>query len=570
ISEIYRFGEDFCVEFDQYWSVNEQKIFTKFSGKIIIDDSGDKPGECVEKTEIESLNDNIDNDNISRLIDFNHLKYIDGSVYDRKLVPAMPCISQSRKLNFDFFRVNSKYGIFVRSDRLNQISIKIIDSNGYDEHNGLGYINCPNEINCFALDPFDTDCLSIGLNDGIIQHYTLSSSFYNDLIDSNTIDMIMLEQPDFELNAITDDMNTCHHTSITSIQYHPMAKHILATSIDQFILIWDLEKRSRQQIINCNDSIRMIQWNRFINGCIYIAAFSEKFLMVKDVGQSCQTTSDNDNSMVIKFPNRILPNRLCWALNDNILLVTAKETSNRKILFYSFNKNELQYLFMHDMSSLPSFLVPYFDEDTRILYLSGRGENTVHFICLEFNPKSPSIDERLQIKPLESYRFPSNHLAIDFLPRTQCCVRNCEIAIGIRMFTNGFEKFRYRVPRNHPEYFHDEIYPPTADYSKPLFTSEQWLNQLGKNREQLSMAKYPLINLKPDDMIPYSKMREKFQEEQQQKRRQNILSNRNANNSHDGLPANFCQYFAHVDVEPLEISNHHDDDCEGVDPSEWV
>lgn len=138
------------------------------------------------------------------------------------------------------------------------------------------------------------------------------------------------------------------------------------------------------------------------------------------------------------------------------IFVLNCRTSNRKILFYLFNENKLQYLFMHDMSSLPSFLTPYYDDDTRILYLAGRGENTVHFICLELNPSSKSNDveqQCLSIKPLESYRFPTNHLAIDFLPRKQCCVRNCEIAIGIRMFMNGFERFRYRVPRNHVSFF---------------------------------------------------------------------------------------------------------------------
>lgn len=84
------------------------------------------------------------------------------------------------------------------------------------------------------------------------------------------------------------------------------------------------------------------------------------------------------------------------------------------------------------------------------------------------------------------------------------------------------------------------------------------------------MAKYPLIDLKPDDMIAFSKMRAKFQEEQQQKRQQNNPSIRMANESHRGLPTDFCQYFAHVD-EPLENNNDDDDhSSEGVDPSEWV
>lgn len=43
-----------------------------------------------------------------------------------------------------------------------------------------------------------------------------------------------------------------------------------------------------------------------------------------------------------------------------------------------------------------------------------------------------------------------------------------------------------------------------------------------------------------------------------------------ANESHRGLPTDFCQYFAHVD-EPLENNNDDDDhSSEGVDPSEWV
>lgn len=76
-------------------------------------------------------------------------------------------------------------------------------------------------------------------------------------------------------------------------------------------------------------------------------------------------------------------------------------------------------------------------------------------------------------------------------------------------------------------------------------------------------------------MIPFSTIREKLQEEQKQKRQQNnpIVNQRQNianNNNSNGFPANFCQYFAHVDDEPLEISNNNCDDAEGVDPSEWV
>jgi coronin-7 len=101
----------------------------------------------------------------------------------------------------------------------------------------------------------------------------------------------------------------------------------------------------------------------------------------------------------------------------------------------------------------PSSLIPYYDTDTKVLMLVGRGESTVLFYDLKNDPVF-----------LNKQSFSSITLGISILPKFTVDVKNVEIIKGYRMNATGVEMISVTVPRIKKEYFQDDIYCPSVDF----------------------------------------------------------------------------------------------------------
>lgn len=83
-----------------------------------------------------------------------------------------------------------------------------------------------------------------------------------------------------------------------------------------------------------------------------------------------------------------------------------------------------------------------------------------------------------------------------------------------------------------PEYFHDELYPPTYFLATPLISGFQFSLMLlyqnkGKQLKKIDLPQIPRISLQPKDKIAFSSIREELFEERrmEQKIRLSKLNN---------------------------------------------
>ena len=102
------------------------------------------------------------------------------------------------------------------------------------------------------------------------------------------------------------------------------------------------------------------------------------------------------------------------------------------------------------MDVSPSILVPTFDEDTRTLFLTGKGDAIVYTfeigeLCSQLS-NDLNISSNL-ITPLSHFETLTPHQAISFLPKNNCNVRRLEFAKGFRLTGNSIEPFSFVVPR---------------------------------------------------------------------------------------------------------------------------
>lgn len=120
--------------------------------------------------------------------------------------------------------------------------------------------------------------------------------------------------------------------------------------------------------------------------------------------------------------------------------------------FYLFNSEDLSNgpLLEHGLDVSPSILVPTFDNDTRTLFLTGKGDAiTYTFEIADITASPPPTS---MITQLSHFEAPTPHQAIAFLPKNCCDVKKLEFARGYRLTSNSIEPFSFVVPRLNVSY----------------------------------------------------------------------------------------------------------------------
>jgi len=176
--------------------------------------------------------------------------------------------------------------------------------------------------------------------------------------------------------------------------------------------------------------------------------------------------------------------RVCWlGKTGKICTVGFDKGSQREIKI--FDASDLSKpLSTTTIDVSPGVLVPYYDEDTSVLFLWGRGDSSTSFYEI--------IDEKPYVFYLTKYDSSSLIIGQSFFPKTSVDVRSAEIAKSYVLCQTHIETVSFTVPRTRLEYFQDDIYPATRDLRQATISSTEWF--AGENKET------PLLNLRPQGM----------------------------------------------------------------------
>ena len=174
--------------------------------------------------------------------------------------------------------------------------------------------------------------------------------------------------------------------------------------------------------------------------------------------------------------------RVVWVCDGKYFLVAGmNKSSDRNLVLYDpaglgSSITELK------LGTNPSLLIPYFDEDSQTLFLTGRvkrmsfknihivfpipyhaifcliwlamllNHETYFLYCQLFQGDSAVLtyeiaDEHPYFFPLSNYTAGSIHQALAFLPKRGIDVQNVEFAKALRLTTSRVEPLSFTVPR---------------------------------------------------------------------------------------------------------------------------
>uniref|UniRef100_A0A7M4E3H1 Coronin n=1 Tax=Crocodylus porosus TaxID=8502 RepID=A0A7M4E3H1_CROPO len=319
----------------------------------------------------------------------------------------------------------------------------------------------------FCWDPFDLQRLAVAGEDAKIRIWRIPPGGLQK----------MLLEPEAVLRG--------HTEKIYSIQFHPQAADILASSsYDMTVRIWDL--RTKQEVLclkGHTDQIFSLAWSP--DGRKLATVSKDGRVRLYKPRQSLEPEQDGPG------PEGSRGARVVWACGGHYLLVSGFDSrSERQLYLYKADSLSAGPIAVGTVDVSPSTLIPFYDEDTSVVFLTGKGDTRV--FVYEIVTEAPFFLE------CNSFSSSDPHKGFVFLPKTTCNVREVEFARALRLRQSSVEPVVFKVPRVKDLLLptSDDIFPPTTVWWEPALTATAWLT--GSN------AQHQMLNLQPKDMTPVS------------------------------------------------------------------
>uniref|UniRef100_S4RK84 Coronin 6 n=1 Tax=Petromyzon marinus TaxID=7757 RepID=S4RK84_PETMA len=131
---------------------------------------------------------------------------------------------------------------------------------------------------------------------------------------------------------------------------------------------------------------------------------------------------------------------------------------------------------LQELDSSNGVLIPYYDMDTNIIYLCGKGDCTIRYF--EVTPEPPYV----HFLNLFSSKEPQRGMG--FMPKRGLDVNKCEIARFYKLHERRCEPIIMTVPRK-SDLFQDDLYPDTAA-AQAAIEADEWLS--GKDGEPVLVS----------------------------------------------------------------------------------
>lgn len=161
-------------------------------------------------------------------------------------------------------------------------------------------------------------------------------------------------------------------------------------------------------------------------------------------------------------------------LNDSRVLTTGfSKHSDRQ--YAVWNMHDLKKpLASADIDSASGIVQPFFDYETKTLYLCGKGEGTIRYYEI--------VDESPHIYYLNQFISGQPQKSLGWMPKRGLNVSVCEIFRFYKMHAAGnvVEPISFMVPRK-STLFQADLYPDTLS-TKPAMTLNEWF-VLGQNKQ---------------------------------------------------------------------------------------
>ncbi|XP_051735214.1 coronin-2B isoform X4 [Ctenopharyngodon idella] len=268
-----------------------------------------------------------------------------------------------------------------------------------------------------------------------------------------------------------------HGRRVSLIEWHPTARDLLLSSAyDCKVFVWRLDAPEVPVCVINTHSELVVCLSFNADGSLLATACKDKKIRIIEprTGRVLQESRCGSRKV-----SRIL---FLWDLK--MLVSTGNSCWNQR-QFALWDLEDLsEPLLEEDLDGGSGVIFPFYDADTHMLYLAGKGDGNIRYY--EVSAMKPYVHF------LSEYRSPSPQRGLGVMPKRGLNVSVCEVFRFYRLLAvkDMLEPLSFYVPRKQSEGFHEDIYPMTAA-NEPAMTADEWL--MGQNKGVIKMYKLLLL-----------------------------------------------------------------------------
>lgn len=272
--------------------------------------------------------------------------------------------------------------------------------------------------------------------------------------------------PDGGLTAtMTDAAQTLkgHKRKATQVKFNTIANNVLATtSADLSVKVWDVERGESVISVDAqhSDLIQSLDWS--FAGQLVCTTCKDKKLRVVDPRQN-KVAAEGEGHAGVKGSRAIFLGR-----SDRIFSVGFSKGSEREFAIWDV-KDLSKPLVRQSIDSGSGLIMPFFDTDNSILYLTGKGDGNIRYYEI--------VDEAPFAHQLSEFKSSTPARGIAWVPKRAVSVSDCEIDRALKLATKTLEPIAFVVPRK-SDIFQDDLYPDCFS-GDPTLGAGEWFG--GKN-----------------------------------------------------------------------------------------
>lgn len=256
------------------------------------------------------------------------------------------------------------------------------------------------------------------------------------------------------------DLSNAHNKKVSLLRFHPTASNVLASvGGDSAVKIWDIEKGTEMgRLDDAHDQlIHDIVWD--YKGDMYATSCKDKHVRIVDARSSkvatlIDTAHEGAKSTKLTYTGSF----------DKLISIGFTRQSQRQFKIWD-PRNTSSELKKVDIDQAAGVLMPFFDADTGLLYLAGKGDGNIRYYEI--------VNESPYFYPISETRSTVAAKGMAWVPKRGLNVATCEIARLLKLTTNSVEPLSFVVPRK-SEAFQEDLYPDTASV-EPSHSADEWM-----------------------------------------------------------------------------------------------
>ncbi|XP_014913625.1 uncharacterized protein coro1cb isoform X1 [Poecilia latipinna] len=254
-----------------------------------------------------------------------------------------------------------------------------------------------------------------------------------------------------------------HSKRVGIVSWHPTARNVLLSAgCDNQVVIWNVG--TGEAMISLDDMhpdvIFSVSWSR--NGSLLCTACKDKKVRIIDPRKK-KIVAEKD-----KAHEGARPMRAIFLADGNIFTTGFSRMSERQLALWK-SDNMDEPICVQEMDSSNGVLLPFYDPDTSIVYLCGKGDSSIRYFEI--------TDEAPFVHYLNTFSTKEPQRGMGYMPKRGLDVNKCEIARFYKLHERKCEPIIMTVPRK-SDLFQDDLYPDTAG-PDPALEAEEWF--AGKN-----------------------------------------------------------------------------------------